>query len=205
MITSFVVVHPEPAARSSFERRFQSAAGFRFVAATFPGIPPVDCFVTAGNSFGIMTAGIDDAVVRHFGAAIMERVQSTIVDRFRGEQPVGTAFVLDTGDADIPCLVHAPTMRVPGSIVGTDKVYAATFAALVAAEQHRARPIGSIAFPALGTGYGQMSFDEAARQMAVAWEHFQQPPAAIGRNWDWVRARHRRLAFDGDAQVLSGT
>jgi len=55
--------------------------------------------VTAGNSFGLMTAGIDAAVVRFFGEPLMQRVQHRIMDEFFGEQPVGTAFVLSTGDA----------------------------------------------------------------------------------------------------------
>jgi hypothetical protein len=49
-------------------------------------------------------------------------VQHRIIDEFFGEQPVGTDFVVATGYPAIPFLAHAPTMRVPGSILGTDKV-----------------------------------------------------------------------------------
>ncbi len=79
-----------------------------------------------------MTAGIDAAVVRRFGEPFMKRVQHRIMDQYFGEQPVGTAFILETDDPSLPFLAHAPTMRVPGSIEGTDKVYAATWAALLA-------------------------------------------------------------------------
>ena len=83
-----------------------------------------------------MTAGIDAAVVRFFGEPLMQRVQHRIMDEFFGEQPVGTAFVLSTGHPAVPFLAHAPTMRVPGSIEGTDKVYSATWAALLAIHAH---------------------------------------------------------------------
>ena len=112
--------------------RFDGLPGVRVIRATFEDLEPHDCFVTAGNSFGLMTAGIDAAVVRFFGEPLMQRVQHRIMDEFFGEQPVGTAFVVPTGHPAIPFLAHAPTMRVPGSIEGTDKVYNATWAALLA-------------------------------------------------------------------------
>src|SRR5262249_38996642 len=109
-------------------------------------------------------------VIRRFGPDLMARVQQRILDSYFGEQPVGTAFVISTGAKDRPFVVHAPTMRVPGSIDGTDKVYAATWAAFLAiAEYNRTseQRIESVALPAMGTGFGGMSFDEAARQMAA--------------------------------------
>jgi len=69
-----------------------------------------------------LTHGIDAAVVRRFGTSLMERVQHRLMDEYMGEQPVGSAFVVATGDPQLPFLVHAPTMRVPGSTAGTDKV-----------------------------------------------------------------------------------
>jgi hypothetical protein len=105
------------------------------------------------------------------------------MDEYFGEQPVGTAFVLQTGDPALPFLCHAPTMRVPGSIEGTDKVYAATWAALLAIEAHNRAAdleIGVVGFPAMGTGFGGVSFDEAARQMAAAYRHYLEPPPPPG-------------------------
>lgn len=204
MVKTMTVVHPDESSREPFERRFKGLPGFSFVQASFPDIPPVDAFVTAGNGYGIMTAGIDAAVTDHFGPAIMKAVQQRIVNEFRGEQPIGTAFVVETHHDAIPLLIHAPTMRIPGSIIGTDKVYAATWASLLAATHFAAKEIQSVCFPAMGTGFGQISFDESARQMAVAWAHYLDPPAAIEKNWDWVLARHRRISFDGDQQMLRG-
>ena len=149
-----------------------------------------------------MTAGIDAAVIGTFGESLMRTVQLHIMDRFLGEQPVGTAFVVSTGSNWIPYLVHAPTMRVPGSISGTDKVYAAAWAAFVAAHLHNVAAetkIETIAFPAMGTGFGGMSFDESARQIAAAYRHYLSPPTRL--DWDFVVERHKNIAYDGNRQV----
>lgn len=172
--------------------------------STFTGrldaMPAVDALVTAGNAYGVMTAGIDAAVVARFGRGVMATVQRHIVGAFLGEQPVGTAFVLETGDPKCPWLVHAPTMRVPGSIVGTDAVYRATWGALVAIHQHEAMGKGRIArvcLPAMGCGFGGMSFDESGRQMAAAWRHALSPPTSIGADFDLAVERERRIAGRG--------
>jgi O-acetyl-ADP-ribose deacetylase (regulator of RNase III) len=152
--------------------RFTGLPKFQVLQNRFDGLPPHDCFVTAGNAFGIMTAGIDAAVVAFFGEDLMRRIQHRILEEYLGEQPVGTAFLIDTGHDERPYLVHAPTMRVPCPIEGTDKVYTATWAALLAVNSHNqtaAAKIKTLAMPAMGTGFGRMSFDEAARQMAAAY------------------------------------
>ena len=133
----------------------------------------------------------------------MQRVQHRIMDEYLGEQPVGTAFVEPTGNPHCPFLAHAPTMRVPGSIAGTDKVYCATWAALVAVHLHNARAeakIEVVALPAMGTGFGGMSFDEAARQMAAAYRNYLRPPHRL--DWDFVVERQKVICYDGAKQVL---
>jgi O-acetyl-ADP-ribose deacetylase (regulator of RNase III) len=130
------LIHPEKAMCEAFRRRFTGLPNVRVIRSRFEELEPHDCFVTAGNAFGLMTAGIDAAAVRFFGEDLMRRVQQRIMDQYLGEQPVGTAFVLSTEHPAVPFLAHAPTMRVPGSIEGTDKVYAATWAALLAVQVH---------------------------------------------------------------------
>jgi O-acetyl-ADP-ribose deacetylase (regulator of RNase III) len=202
VIREIWLVHPEDAMCAAFRDRFAGLPGVRVIQEWFEDLEPHDCFVTAGNAFGLMTAGIDAAVVRYFGADIMQRVQHHILDQFFGEQPVGTAFVLPTGHPAVPFLAHAPTMRVPGSIEGTDKVYAATWAALLAVHAHNAggrEPIEVVALPAMGTGFGGVPFGEAARQMAAAYRHYREPPHRL--DWDFVVERHRAVCYDGDRQV----
>src|SRR5262245_23887718 len=138
MLESIWLVHPAEAMCNAFRRRFAGLRGVQIIQGRFEDLEPHDCFVTAGNAFGMMTAGIDAAVVRAFGEELMHRVRHRIMSNYSGEQPVGTASVITTEHAAIPFLVHAPTMRVPGNIEGTDKVYSATWAALLAIQAHNA-------------------------------------------------------------------
>jgi O-acetyl-ADP-ribose deacetylase (regulator of RNase III) len=203
MLEEIWLVHPDTAMCTAFRERFAGLQGVRIVRGRFEDLQPHDCFVTAGNAFGLMTAGIDAAVVRRFGEELMHRVQHRIMDHFFGEQPVGTAFVVPTNSKDIPFLAHAPTMRVPGNIEGTDKVYAATWAALLAIHAHNQtaeHKIEVAAFPAMGTGFGGVPFHEAARQMAVALRHYREPPHRL--DWDMVAARQLAICYDGNKQVV---
>lgn len=203
MIDALWLVHPDEAMADAFQRRFDGLPGVRVVRGRFEDLGPHDCFVTAGNSFGLMTAGIDAVIVHRFGDQIMQRVQQQIMDDYCGEQPVGTAFVVPTDDPALPFVCHAPTMRVPGSIEGTDKIYSATWAALLAIAAHNrtsAQRIDVVAMPAMGTGFGGVPFDEAARQMAAAYRHLWEPPHRI--DWEFVVRRHRAICYDGPNQVV---
>jgi hypothetical protein len=109
MLEQVWLVHPDKEMCDAFHRRFAGLPRVRVIQGRFEDLEPHDCFVTAGNAFGIMSAGIDAAVVRRFGSNLMHRVQHHIIDQFYGEQPVGTAFIVSTEDASIPFIVHAPT------------------------------------------------------------------------------------------------
>jgi O-acetyl-ADP-ribose deacetylase (regulator of RNase III) len=203
MLQNIWLVHPDQQMCAAFRQRFVDLPNVRVVQGRFEDLEPHDCFVTAGNAFGLMSAGIDAAVVRFFGEPLMHRIQQRIIDHFRGEQPVGTAFIEPTGKRDYPFVAHAPTMRVPGSIEGTDKVYCATWAALVAVHEHNAaaeRKIETAAFPAMGTGFGGVPFDEAARQMAAAYRHYLNPPREM--DWGFVVERQKAIFYDGDRRIL---
>lgn len=203
MIEAIWLVHPEPAMCDAFAGRFAGLPGVRVVCGRFEDLEPHDAFVTAGNAFGIMTAGIDAAVARRFEPPLTDRVRHRIMDEYMGEQPVGTAFVVPTGDPALPFVVHAPTMRTPGNIAGTDKVYVATWAALLAVQAHNqtaAPKIATVALPAMGTGFGGVPFSEAARQMAVAYRHYLEPPHRL--DWDAVVARQKAICYDAGEQVV---
>ncbi|TWT32772.1 macro domain-containing protein [Blastopirellula retiformator] len=199
------LVHPDPATCETLLARFDGLPGVSAQACRFENLPPHDCFVTAANSFGMMTAGIDAAVIAFHGEALMQRVQTRILDQYLGEQPIGTAMVVETETPGYPYVVHAPTMRVPGSIEGTDKVYAATFAALVAIYRHNVASetkIETVAFPAMGCGFGGVSFSEAGRQMAAAYRNYLEPPHRF--DWDMVARRQKQICYDGSRQVVRG-
>jgi O-acetyl-ADP-ribose deacetylase (regulator of RNase III) len=203
MLEHLWLVHPQEAMCGAFARRFANLPGVRIFRGRFADLPPHDCFVTAGNAFGIMTAGIDAAVVHRFGEQLMQRVQDRVLNDYFGEQPVGTAFVIATGDEAIPFVCHAPTMRVPGPIDGTDNVYCATWAALLAIQAHNQSSsphISTAAFPAMGAGFGGVPYDEVARQMAAAYRHFLNPPMRL--DWDFVARRQLAICYDDKRQVV---
>ncbi|EKC4532417.1 macro domain-containing protein, partial [Salmonella enterica] len=91
---------------------------------------------------------------------------------------------------------HAPTMRVPLIIDGTDAVYNATRAALLAIFQHNKsvaeyKKIKSVVFPAMGAGCGQVPPDSVARQMRLAWDSFINCATEI--NWQYASARQNAV------------
>lgn len=196
------LIHPKTEMCDAFRHRFDGLPRVTVIQSRFEDLPPHDCFVTAANAFGIMNAGIDAAVIRFHGEELVKAVQYRIMNDYLGEQPIGTSFIVPTGNADYPFIAHSPTMRVPGSIEGTDKVYAATWASLIAVYQHKASqesPIESVVFPAMGAGFGGVPYTEVARQMSVAYRHYLNPPHRM--NWDMVANRQRAIHYDGKRQV----
>lgn len=197
------LIHPDAAMCAAFETSFQGLPNVQVLQSRYEHLPPHDCFVTAANSFGIMNAGIDAAVIAVHGEDLLRRIQHRILNEFLGEQPIGTCLIEPTGNPQYPYIGHAPTMRVPGSIDGTDKVYLATWAGLLAVYRFNVdhgSPIRSVVFPAMGAGFGGVPFAEVARQMAAAYRHYLEPPHRM--DWDTVIARHRAICYDGDRRVV---
>lgn len=159
-----------------------------------------DCVVAPANCFGLMDGGFDELIVEKF-PGVMQRVQKHIADRFRGEQPVGSCLIVETGHERHPFIAHAPTMRVPMSIEGTDHVYLAMRAVLLAVHEHNAFFAGNLGsphirtllIPGLGAGTGHVPPQEVAKQMALAYRSMMEPlPETI--TWDYADARQRELA-----------
>ena len=200
---ALVLCDPKPALCDALRRHF---AGFSFVSVAdgpFENLPAFDCVVSAGNSFGLMDGGVDLALVQFFGQGLESRVQRMILDRYRGEQPVGSCEVVETGNARHPFVAHAPTMRVPMTIARTDNVYRAFRAVLLAVHDHNQASenepntlIKTVACSGLGTGAGHVPFEEAARQMALAYRSFLNPPIKI--SWKHAHDTQAQIRYGGD-------
>ncbi|TDD29770.1 phage tail protein [Kribbella turkmenica] len=119
----------------------------------------VDAVITAGNSYGEMSGGVDRAVAAAL-PGVQRAVWAHMAERHLGYQPVGTADVVPTGYDKCRWLVYAPTMRVPRPLThGRDiAVHDAFWAELVAISRHNANSeadrISAVACPGFGTGYG---------------------------------------------------
>ena len=59
--------------------------------------------------------------------------------------------------------------------------------------------IETVVFPAMGAGFGGVPYLEVARQMAVAYRHYLNPPHRM--DWDMVAGRQRAIHYDGKRQV----
>lgn len=163
-----------------------------------------DAVVSPANSFGFMDGGIDALYLKRFGGALQETVQAVIRDTHGGELVVGAADVVETGDATVPFLIVAPTMRVPMILRETVNPYLAARAALRLTLQgsfSHGRLVGTplrehirrIAFPGLGTGVGQVSPNVCARQVAQAIEDVLLEGYSMPRTWAEASERHQLL------------
>lgn len=177
-----ILVAPKASLYEAFRESFEHLPNVKVVHNYFEWLTEFDCLVSPANSFGMMDGGMDAAITQFFGVDLERKVQSQILETYLGEQPIGTSMIVGTGHPQHPYLAHTPTMRVPMIIKGTDIPYSAMWAMLLAIRQHNKqshKPIQSIACPGLGTGIGRVPYREAARQMAVAYDHFLYPPKVL--------------------------
>lgn len=128
--------------------------------------------VSPANASGFMDGGIDADFHRYFGEDVEKRVREAIGRRVEGYLPIGASLVVPTGSKHIPYMIVAPTMLAPEAI-GSENCYRALRAVLRVATAHE--EVGRAVYcPGLGTGVGQVSPHEAAREMAQAyseWKH----------------------------------
>ena len=194
-----ILVDPNEALCNAFRKTFADLPNVEIVYGYFEGVKAFDCMVSPANSFGLMDGGVDAAITRFFGDQLMQRVQQRIIDDYLGEQLVGTSMIVETRNPQHPFLAHTPTMRVPMAVSLTDNVYKAMWAMLVAVRHHNRtneHKIESVLCPGLGTGYGRVPYDEAARQMAHAYRNFLNPPKSI--NWNFASERQVQVRYGGD-------
>ena len=143
----------------------------------------VECVVSPANSYGLMDGGYDLAISEWFGWDLSKKVQAYILDRFRGEQPVGSSIILDTGVKGIK-LIHAPTMRVPSVIKDPMVVYTCMRTCLLSALEHK---VQSIVIPAFGGGCGAIPPQTICSMMFEAYQQITHPPKAL--NWEYAESR----------------
>ncbi len=140
----------------------------------------VECVVSPANSYGLMDGGYDRAISEWFGWDLMKKVQKYILEYFKGEQPVGTSFLIDTGVKNIK-LIHTPTMRVPSIIKDPMVIYHCMRTCLMTAMENG---IKSIVIPAFGGGCGCVSHQMICEIMFHAYDQIMNPPSEI--TWEYA-------------------
>jgi O-acetyl-ADP-ribose deacetylase (regulator of RNase III) len=131
-----------------------------------------DAIVSPANSFGYMDGGIDFVYSERFGWGLPDRLQALLREEHDGELPVGQAVIVETGDASIPYMVSAPTMRIPEEVPDSVNAYLAFRAVLRSVREfNRTSPgkISSVLSPGLCTAVGRMPYRKAAQQMWLAY------------------------------------
>lgn len=179
---TLILVAPNPLLYKAFLEAFDHLPRVEVINNQFEWLTEFDCLVSPANSFGMMDGGMDAAITKYFGVSLEESVQNRILEEYLGEQPIGTSLIVETHHPKHPYLAHTPTMRIPMLIKGTDIPYTAMWAMLLAVRRHNKQfpnAINSVACPGLGTGIGRVPYAEAARQMALAYDHFLYPPKFI--------------------------
>lgn len=194
---------------NAFKKHFEKYPEVEVVFKPFEQVD-FDCVVSAANSFGLMDGGVDQCITDYFGLQMMQRVQQDIISKHYGEQPVGTSMIV-RGNKDIApgvknkYVAHTPTMRVPVDIHFTRNPYMAMKAMLIAVEEHNKQrewsnitafsdtdtKIERVVCPGLGTNAGRVPAEDAAKQMALAYEHVKNPPTSI--NWYYAGKRNDEI------------
>lgn len=130
-----------------------------------------DAIVNAANNHFWMGGGVAGAIRRKGGVTIEEEAMK------KGPRPVGDAVLTSGGGLHAKYVIHAAVM---GQGLQTDsvKIRKATSSSLMIAE---AKGIGSIAFPALGTGVGGFPLQAAAEVMMKEVRCFLQNASSLRR------------------------
>ncbi|WP_118974002.1 macro domain-containing protein [Taibaiella koreensis] len=156
-----------------------------------------DAIVSPANSFGFMDGGLDYALSERFGWHIEKELQARIKALPEGELLVGQSLLLETGDAKVPLIISAPTMRIPTNfnIDTSVNAYLAMKAALIAAVKEPR--IASVAIPGMCTGVGGMQPVISARQMYQAYKEIILGERMDFGNFGDAQKYHRNINPQG--------
>jgi len=159
----------------------------------------IEAIVSPANSYGLMDGGYDKAIVDYFGKGFDYSVQDCILEKYLGEQPIGTSMsMLITTHlvyADDPfettrcsILIHTPTMRVPEVIRDYRIVYQCMRSTLIQAIDE---DVDSVVIPAFGAGCGQVPVEIVAHMMYMAYQQIVKQPKEL--NWKYALTCARQI------------
>jgi len=152
----------------------------------------VDALVNAANTRLWMGGGVAGAIKRHGGREIEEEAMA------QGPVPLGAAVATTAGKLRCKYVIHAAGME-PGGRATAGSVRESTRNSLLKAEE---LGLSSLALPAIGTGVGGFSLEEAAQiQLEVALDLAREGPRHLKRI---VFALYSPEAYEIYRQTLKG-
>lgn len=134
-----------------------------------------DTIVSPANSFGYLDGGIDRRYREVFGPKLEQDLLDALA-RIGGVLPIGTALTLPVSShSQIGRIIFAPTVENPEAVraVNVFRAARAVFREVDRLEE-RGTPVGELFMPFLGTGVGQVPFNEAAAEMRLAWDRWRE-------------------------------
>lgn len=130
----------------------------------------IDGLILPTNSYAVMTGGIDLSIKRKF-PKIQDKIFNKIKEKKLAKDsqenfyiPVGQSIVVENNNTSCKYFIFAPTMFLPKDINRTNNIYY-TFLNIIKKIEHTNL---IIACPGLGTGIGNLSFEESAYQIKFA-------------------------------------
>ncbi|MBT2418797.1 O-acetyl-ADP-ribose deacetylase [Streptomyces sp. ISL-22] len=133
----------------------------------------VDAIVNAANSSLLGGGGVDGAIHRRGGPAILDECRKLRASRYGKGLPTGQAVATTAGELDARWVIHTvgPVYQVSGS---DPSLLASCYReSLRVADELGAR---TVAFPAISTGVYRWPMDDAAR---IAVETVRSTPTAV--------------------------
>jgi O-acetyl-ADP-ribose deacetylase (regulator of RNase III) len=119
-----------------------------------------DAIVNAANSSLLGGGGVDGAIHRRGGPAILEECRALRASRYGKGLPTGQAVATTAGDLDARWVIHTVGPVHSGSEDRSDLLASCYRESLRVADELGAR---TVAFPAISTGVYRWPMDDAAR------------------------------------------
>ncbi|MFI2203178.1 O-acetyl-ADP-ribose deacetylase [Streptomyces sp. NPDC020192] len=132
-----------------------------------------DAIVNAANSSLLGGGGVDGAIHRRGGPAILQECRALRASRYGKGLPTGQAVATTAGDLDARWVIHTVGPVYSESEDRSELLASCYRASLKVADELGAR---TVAFPAVSTGVYRWPMDDAAR---IAVEAVRSTPTAV--------------------------
>lgn len=138
----------------------------------------VDAVVNAANSSLMGGGGVDGAIHRRGGPAILDACKNIREEQFPDGLPVGEAVVTTAGDLPAKHVIHTVGPRWKGGSKNEKQLLANAYRHSLA--QARSHDLKTVAFPSISTGaYGYPLKEAAAVALGTVLQELRRNPHAL--------------------------